>query len=135
MGSALVHVDQHKDTREPDVVLSPKGEGSQHFQYANNVLNVGNFIPPAVKLGWFKDVVQVGSAEAFELIEHDPLILDIDMDIFAPVMNYIPDELKIRRLREWMSRASYVTIATSPFFMDQPRAIELVGQLLRVETI
>ena len=162
-GSTLVHVDQHKDTREPNewfvsghaftraglkpaptsdknvtgAVLVCRG-GSETlpraalFEYANNVLNVGNFIPPAIKLGWFKDVVQVGDADAFQQDITAPVVLDIDLDIFAPVMDYIPAAFKIERLRAWIARSSFITMATSPFFMDQNKAIDLVKVLLEV---
>ncbi len=125
LGSTLVHVDQHKDTRPADVL-----PGEDHFHYANYILNVGNFIPPALGLGWFSQVVQVGSAEAFAVDPKDPFVLDIDLDIFAPVMGYIPDDLKITRLRTWIARSRFITLATSPFFMDQPSAAALVRRLL-----
>ncbi len=179
-GSTLVHVDQHKDTRESLAdcfqafgipcaerlsrpsgldcarksrsLVSPDGSTpcplaqlnvdfrnalslrQSAFNCVNAVFNVGNFISPAVKLGWFNEVIQVGSAEAFAGELPESFVLDIDMDIFAPVMDYIPEALKIARLREWVSRASFITIATSPFFMDQKNAIDLVRQLLLVET-
>ncbi len=123
-GSTLVHVDQHKDTRIPDA--PPVGD---FCHYANAVLNVGNFIPPAVDLGWFSRVVQVGTAEAFDIEPPDPFILDIDLDIFAPMMDHIPYVLKISRLRRWIPRARVITIATSPFFMDQPAAITILQEL------
>jgi hypothetical protein len=138
-GSRLVHVDQHKDTREPAELLrrgDPLGRpNSVHeaCQYANHILNVGNFIPPAVKLGWFKDVVQVGGAEAFAVEPSTPFVLDIDLDVFAPVMDYIPEDVKISRLRHWISRASFITIATSPFFMDQAKAFSCLRELVALE--
>ena len=91
---------------------------------------MGNFIPPALKAGWFKEVVQVGSAEAFAVEPQGPFVLDIDLDIFAPIMAHIPDEVKISRLRAWISRASFITIATSPFFMDQNQALHYVRRLI-----
>jgi len=100
--------------------------------YANEILNVGNFIPPALKLGWFNEVVQVGGVEAFAYDPPAAFVLDIDLDIFAPVMDYIPQELKIACLRAWMGRASFITMATSPFFMDQVKAIELLRELFIV---
>jgi hypothetical protein len=56
------------------------------------------------------------------------------MDIFAPAMDHIPFELKCSRLREWIQRARFVTIATSPFFMDQIRAVDIIRRILDVET-
>ncbi len=140
-GTDLVHVDQHKDTRMPEHYFHMRvGAASgrpgvaddinQACRYANDVLNVGNFIPPALEAGWFKDVVQVGSAEAFSVDIRGPFVLDIDLDIFAPVMDYIPDEVKLSRLREWVAQASFITMATSPFFIDQNRALHYLRCLL-----
>ncbi len=128
-GSRLVHVDQHKDTRLP---LAEFTGVSVHdaCRYANDVLDVGSFIPPAVGAGWFHDVVQIGSAEAFAADPSTPFALDIDLDIFAPVMDYIPFDLKLSRLRAWIATAPFVTIATSPFFMDQNEAMACLRALL-----
>ena len=128
-GMRLVHVDQHKDTREPEEWFAGQGV-FEACHYANHVLNVGNFIPPALKVGWFNEVVQVGSAEAFDLELQGPFVLDIDLDIFAPIMSSIPDDVKIDRLRRWISRASFITIATSPFFIDQNQALHYMRRLI-----
>ena len=128
-GSALVHVDQHKDTREPPSGFTG-GTVADACRYANDVLNVGNFISPAFKAGWFRDVVQVGSADAFAVDLPASFVLDIDLDIFAPVMDYIPDEVKISRLRAWISRARFITMATSPFFLDQNQALHYMRRLI-----
>jgi hypothetical protein len=145
-GAVLVHVDQHKDTRDPgnslagwdtpdgwpQITAAPDQSAlGRVFYAANYVLNVGNFIPPALRLGWFDRVIQVGSGESFMLHPPENFVLDIDLDIFAPVMDYIPEELKISRLREWLGRAHCVTVATSPFFMDQSRALDIIARLFR----
>ncbi len=159
-GGALVHVDQHRDTREPDSWLLPEAKVTSQkakekeccppgendrvlgpvsfdfsllpsvFDYTNHVLNVGNFIPPAIRLGLFREVIQVGSPEAFRADLPDRFVLDIDLDIFAPVMSYIPEDLKIRALRAWIRRAGLVTLATSPYFLDQDEAVGYVKKLL-----
>ena len=128
--ATLVHVDQHKDTRDPPAWFTGRGP-AEACHYANHVLNVGNFIPPAVRAGWFKEVVQVGSTRDF--VEMRPRVLDIDLDIFAPVMDYIPEGLKLSHLRSWLAGASFVTIATSPFFMEQGRALHYLRELMAGE--
>jgi hypothetical protein len=130
LGLPLVHVDQHKDMRVPQLPFPSEGADlEQAFYYTNEVLNVGNFIPPALSLGWFSEVIQVGTRETFDLDLPKEFVLDIDMDMFAPVMDYIPLELKLSRLRAWILRARFITISTSPFFMDQTKAISLFRQL------
>jgi hypothetical protein len=136
-GLPLVHVDQHKDTRAPEEwppalvrATAPTLDLQPFFHYTNYVLNVGNFIPPALHLGIFSDVVHVASREAFERDLPARFVLDIDLDIFAPVLSSIPDGLKVERLREWVKKAAFVTVATSPFFIDQQVAIDRLQDIL-----
>ncbi len=172
-GLALVHVDQHKDMREPGnqipleaggwkpkdgpaaklldarswrsvdgpTALGPDSSSfqplafSDHmlrsiFNYTNFELNVGNFIPPALRLGLVSQVIHVDSAASFKGPFPEQLILDIDLDIFAPLMSYIPDALKVARLIELIPRSPIVTIASSPFFIDQSRAISALRDIV-----
>jgi len=45
-------------------------------------------------------------------------------------MDYIDRALKNRVVRTWMERADFITIATSPFFIDQTLAIRILRELL-----
>lgn len=132
-GGTLVHVDQHKDTRLPphDLDCADPLDISLEtvFHYTNFVLNVGNFIPPALKAGLFSEVIMVDHQDAFNQDIPAPFTLDIDIDIFAEVMGYIPYDVKIARIREWIRQAKVITVATSPYFIDQERAIDIVKEL------
>ncbi len=132
---ALIHVDQHTDMREPAYYLFLKTGDSESikkvFEYTNFVLNVGNFIKPAVSLGFFDKVIQVNSEEGFYKESLKDFVLDLDMDIFAPALNYIPEQLKIDRIRTMIEKAKWITVATSPYFMDQGKAIGLIKQIFK----
>jgi len=41
-------------------------------------------------------------------------------------MDYIPKEKKIEQIRKYLLKAKFVTIATSPFFIDQNKAIKTI---------
>jgi hypothetical protein len=58
-GATLVHVDQHKDMRKPERPLtkSESHDLKKVFNYTNSVLNVGNYILPAVEDGLIGKVV------------------------------------------------------------------------------
>lgn len=131
--ATLIHMDQHKDTREPESYISKKESEDLEkvFEYTNTVLNVGNYIPPAIRDGLVGDVINItGENELSSRFQtHKPIILNIDLDFWAPEMSYIDDELKVRRTKEWMACADFITIATSPFFMDQNTAIKILGEL------
>jgi len=145
-GATLVHIDQHKDAREPSAYLakSDAEDLKKVFEYTNSVLNVGNYILPAMRDGLIEKVIQINGEK--ELNEYDypegaqalarlqgqgsSIILNIDLDFWAPEMDYIDKKLKIDRVKEWMARADLITIATSPFFVEQEMAIEVLRDLL-----
>lgn len=123
----LIHIDQHKDSRIPQEYLSPKDarDPQKVFVYVNTVLNVGNFIPAALHAGIISSVINVTSRaemEKFALPEEN-FILDVDMDFFAPEMNYIGEEEKLALIKSLLPEACLITVATSPFFIDQKKAI------------
>ncbi|MDR0369207.1 MAG: UPF0489 family protein [Candidatus Peribacteria bacterium] len=71
-----------------------------------------------------------GGAEGiFVQTPTEPYILDIDLDFFAPEMG-IKLEACLPKLKTLMQNAEYITIATSPYFLDQKLAIELIYQIL-----
>jgi hypothetical protein len=122
-GLTLIHVDQHRDSREPDQPYTGSSL-AEAFDYTNQVLNVGNYIDPALKAGWFSDVVTImGEADLDKRVEGD-FVLNIDLDFFAPELDYIPFKKARQFLRDHARRAKFITMATSPFFIDQERAIQ-----------
>ena len=46
-------------------------------------------------------------------------VLNLDIDIFAPELDHIPSEKKIAIIKNLMKKVKYVTIATSPYFIEQ----------------
>lgn len=134
MGLTLLHVDQHRDTREPPALFSfEKSDDidlAAAFDYTNFTLNVGNFIVPALAAKMFSRVDIIDSRTLFEKkFPEEGFVLDLDMDVFSPEMGYIEENYKRKRIRTYIKASSLVTIATSPFFMDQERAIYLIKTL------
>lgn len=135
-GCQLVHVDQHKDTREPASYLDAARFDSlplkDIFDYTNHILNVGNFIVPALKLGIFGALTMVDHSQALQEPVKGEYVLDLDMDFFSPEMEYIEHDVKVERLRELITGAAFITVATSPYFMDQPRALAVLDELFNL---
>ncbi|MCB9058241.1 MAG: UPF0489 family protein [Calditrichae bacterium] len=130
--SLLVHVDQHSDLWEPPSYMDPaemSNDGAV-FNYTNSVLSVGTFIKPALKCGIFNAAEIIDGNEGLKKSYADEIVLDIDMDFFAAEMDFVPHDLKIEKTREYIQKARFITIATSPFFIDQQKAIKLIPQLL-----
>ncbi|MCA9408121.1 MAG: UPF0489 family protein [Candidatus Omnitrophica bacterium] len=133
--ATLWHVDQHSDMRKPDAFLQMDCQDQnllqKAFKYTNFVLNVGNFIQPALSLDLFSHVEIISSLESFQLNPPEHFILDIDLDIFAKDMEYIPSEYKIEKIREYIDKSNFITIATSPYFIEQEKAIGFIKKLLQ----
>jgi hypothetical protein len=136
-GALLVHIDQHKDSRIPAKFLTPAESRDMKlvFEYTNTYLNVGNFIPPAQKTGLVGRIVNVDSEDSmnnfdFSLLENSNKITDLDMDFFAPELDYISFERKTAFAANCIKNSNVVTIATSPFFIDQGSAIRYLAKIL-----
>lgn len=132
-GCKLVHVDQHKDMREPDDYNVNMDSIEDVFTYTNEVLNVGNFIQPALKHNIFSEVIIIDSSYGFDLDIKGEYVLDIDLDIFSKDMDYIPREIKIYKIQNLIKKAKVITIASSPFFIDQQYAIKVLKELFNYD--
>ncbi len=130
--ATLLHIDQHKDMREPAHYLDKKHRDNleEIYHYTNYVLNVGNFIKPAVHLGIVGEVHLLDNEPSFEK-EHPThnTIVDIDLDLFAEEMDYMDFEKILPVVRNMLRHADFTTIATSPFFIEQERALHWLHRL------
>ncbi len=135
----LIHIDQHKDSRLP-VEMFPEEKAAdleQIFEYANHILNVGNFIPPAIKTGLIGKIILVDSSNSLNAFPpvKPPFILDIDLDFFAPEFNYIDKTNKLALIKKLLPSADLVTIATSPYFIDQRLACQIIREIFNPASI
>ncbi|KXZ40654.1 UPF0489 domain-containing protein [Alkalithermobacter thermoalcaliphilus JW-YL-7 = DSM 7308] len=128
-GCKLVHIDQHKDMREPEEYIQSIESLKEVFEYTNYKLNVGNFIKPALNLGIFSDVLIIDSLASFKLDINDEFVLDIDLDIFSKDMDYIDYDFKMNKIKQLIKKSNVITIATSPFFIDQTYAIKILREI------
>lgn len=125
--ATLIHIDQHKDMRVPPEMFSVDA-----FKYTNEVLNVGNYIVPAREAGIVGEIQFVTSETSLEdenNFKTTNKILNIDLDFFAPELDYIDFEKAKHFIREHAKTASLITIATSPFFIEQERALKILRKL------
>lgn len=134
-GCKLVHIDQHKDMREPENYNVDMENIDDVFRYTNDVLNVGNFIQPALKHNIFSQVIIIDSSYGFELDIEGEFVLDIDLDIFSKDMEYISYDLRINKIKELIGKAKVITIASSPFFIEQEYAIKVLKELFNCDII
>lgn len=127
----LIHIDEHSDMRDPGVYLKENPSLEEVFTYTNEVINVGNYIIPAIRDGLIKEeVVQIRDSKSledyFQLdLDGKDTILNLDLDFFEPALDFIDYDLKKKVVLDAAERADIITVATSPFFIDQQRAINV----------
>lgn len=134
-GCKLAHIDQHKDMREPEDYDVDILDMDDVFRYTNEVLNVGNFIKPALKHNIFSEAIIIDSSYGFDLDIEGEYVLDIDLDIFSKDMDYIPYETKVSKIKDLIKNTKVITIASSPFFIEQEYAIKVLKELFNYDII
>ena len=81
--------------------------------------------------GLVGELISITSETELEVADpKPPFILNIDLDFWAPEMDYIDEEKSIGIIKPWILKADLITFATSPFFIEQERAIEVLKKLL-----
>ena len=137
----VIHIDQHSDLGTPpeslpsvctDVLPYVPTAWNDISHYTTHICNVGNFIRPALDAGIISDCIRIKNQ--YDL-EHFPIhtlwtkyILDIDLDFRAPAMG-TNLTISIPLVQSLMREASLITIASSPYFLDQAYALELLSKL------
>jgi len=137
----LIHIDQHSDCRENKnhlVLNQDENELEKVFRFCNEKCNVWNFIPPSIESWIITNQVQIRSTTALHNLEIDinqNFILDIDLDfcldwINRNKINLENVELLKNKFNEFWKYALWITIATSPYFLNQELAIQIIEELL-----
>ena len=137
----MVHIDQHSDCWENKENLElHKNEYDLEkvFNFFNEKCNVGNFIPPSLESWIISDQIQIRSTTALKNLEierNQNFILDIDLDfclnwISKNEVNYESMRILKEKFYEFWKNALCITIATSPYFLDQELAIRIIEKLL-----
>lgn len=127
----ILHIDQHSDIKPCSAKCRIQNSEISIKNFVNEKTNVGNFITAAINSWIINEVIQIRTDYAFQnfqlsTLNSQPFILDIDMDFRQEKDNYTKDFEIIRTL---MKKARMVTIATSPYFLDQNNAIDLIQKL------
>lgn len=131
--NTLIHIDEHADTRDPgEYLLKPDSQSlDKVFEYTNYVYNVGNYIIPAQKEGLIEKTIQVRNTQNLEdyldlrSTLGENIILNLDLDFFQPDLDFIDYDLKKKVTLDAAEKAKIITVATSPFFINQDLAIKV----------
>lgn len=133
----LIHIDEHSDLWECEWKLSKENSKDLEkvFYFTNYVCNVWNYIKPALEEWIIKNCHQIRSE--YSLNEHKNhqinwnIILNIDLDFWSPWLDFIDYELKKEITIAYAKKAKVITVCTSPFFIDQERALEVFFDLFK----
>lgn len=150
--ATLIHIDQHTDLSIPLEMPRMNNETwimkdwalEEIADYTNTVLTIADFIIPALASWLVSEALMITGEEqtwAGRFIWQDKklvktqnskhttnnsLIVDLDLDYFSQGF----DEWKcLEIVRHWLWRADMITIATSPLFIEQEKAIWLLKNL------
>ena len=137
----LIHIDQHSDCRENKKHIElnlQKDETKKVFKFCNEECNVWNFIPPFIECWLITKQFQIRSTSAlknFNINNETNFILDIDLDfcldwVNREKINKECIELLHNKFHNIWKHALWITIATSPYFLNQELAIKIVEELL-----
>jgi len=135
--ATLVHIDEHSDLAEPSEYLKTNATLQDIFEYTNSVLNVWNYILPAINSWLVRKLIKVTwESELDNLMENiesekNDIILNLDVDFFSPWMDYIDYWKKKKLIQETAKKSKLITIATSPFFIEQDRAIKVIKDIFK----
>ncbi len=132
----VIHIDQHADTKENKNSFNAAYASPQDVvNFSNYGCNVGNFLTSAKNAWIIEEIIQVRSQYALHNMEVVDFytynyILDIDIDFWEQKTDEeIKSDAKI--LQKIVNNVCLITIATSPYFMDQKRAIEIIKMIVQ----
>lgn len=127
----LIHIDEHSDLwhNEHHLDLEKALSDEEYaWEFTNLSCNVGNYIAPALSSGLVGKIIRIENEyqidEYMNTLPSKNSLLNLDLDIFAPELDHIPESKKIRIIQHLLKHVKYATIATSPYFIEQWVAIE-----------
>jgi UPF0489 domain len=125
-GCELIHIDEHSDLWANEYKLDLQKalvDEMYGWNFANLSCNVGNYILPAIESGLIGNMIRIENEyqidSYMDYIPAENSILNLDLDIFAPELDHIDEVKKIKIIKNLLKRVKYITIATSPYFIEQ----------------
>lgn len=149
--SHLIHLDQHSDFVDAtlsleaffrlqwqEYTISSSLDIKHIDRYSNEILTIASFIKPALECQLCDSYTMILSE--YRLL-HEPissrqgnssLIVDIDLDFWAPEMSIIEYHKTIRQVQKIITLPTVgcITIATSPTYIDHEKAMNVLYDIL-----
>lgn len=154
-GAKLVHFDDHLDGKRVGEKYKIPRDLKGLAQMAQSI-DHDFFIDPAIRSGLVDTVywvwgyskdpkfdpgdkyeianITLGSSHVGSVLEQELnsklVIVDIDLDYFTYTKHEVEFELELKRMKEAMNKAGVITMAISPGFINEQRALELIKRLV-----
>lgn len=128
----IVHIDAHRDDALFPQDISSFSLTPEGIQKLRNHCRVCDYLDAGKKIGLIDTILSITQSSEFESFHTPsfPFILNLDIDIFGPEGDAVSLEQKIQTIAVAWSKASMVCIATSPGFIDQDHAQNLIKILV-----
>lgn len=131
----VVHIDAHPD----DAIYSKNVTdiNSENIQEIYKHSRISDFLNCAEKGNLITSPIRITTEAEFQKPYHlpeQPYIVSLDIDIFGPEGAFTNLESKIATIAHYWNHAEAVTIATSPGFIDQETALQLLTIFLTPTT-
>lgn len=131
----LLHIDQHADTKEnKNSCKATQSSPQEVFHFTNYWCNVGNFLTSAKDAEIIDEIIQIRSEYSLHNMKkldfHNyNYILDIDVDFWVDKSQQ-ERESDFEVIRKIIDNVCLITIATSPYFINQKKAIQFIQDML-----
>lgn len=130
----VLHIDQHADTKPNEnkwEISNEQWANREIEDFINTKTNVGNFISAALHNHIIDEVVQIRTEYTLNQFDTSIIgqwnnIVDIDID-FRVGKKITVEEKEI--IKNMVKKSKLVTIATSPYFIDQKLAITIIKEI------
>lgn len=122
----VLHIDAHPDEAPAEFEVPMIGRGNIQDVYDKS--RIGDFLDVATRGGLIGEITRVVTSAEFEnfTVPKESYILNLDIDIFGPEGAHEELERKVRVIKRAWVGASAIIVATSPGFIDQDFAQEIV---------
>lgn len=132
----LLHIDEHSDLWENDNEIEDFLDLQKIWNFTNFDCNVGNYILPAMRKKIVKNIIRIENEfqidKNLDYIPEKNSVLNLDLDIFSPDLAHIPREKIFKIIIHLITKVKFVTIATSPYFIDQNDAIKNLQKIFEM---
>lgn len=131
----VLHIDAHADLSPSAIPFdyAQKNDPSYLWHFTNAVCTIASFIQPLLDVHIVNTCHQIRTSTVlFERASHPPAVpyvLDLDLDFLALTHTAQDIDEIIHACQLLIHNATLCTIATSPFFLEQERALTLINRL------